>query len=37
VQRQQTKNKISASYLAGHSGKKREKQREKAAARSVKS
>jgi len=34
---QPTKNKIGTSYLAGHSGKKREKQREKAAARSVKS
>jgi len=37
VQRQQTKNKIDTSYLVGRSGKKREKQRVKAAARSVKS
>jgi len=37
VQRQQTKNKIDTSYLAGRSGKKRKKQREKAVARSVKS
>ena len=37
VQRQPAKNKIDTTYLAGRSGKKREKQREKAAARSVKS